>query len=265
MAITHALGGSEAAATGSPVNTITADDLNAVLREGWRDFSERRGDLIFAGLIYPIIGLVAAWAANGGPMTWLLFPLAAGLSILGPLTATGFYELARRRELGLDSGWSHFLDVARGPRRDGIVVVAVMLILLFGGWLLAAGAIYGTFFGLYEPASFASFIGEVLSTPRGWGMILVGNLVGVAFAIAALALSVVSLPMLVDRDVGAGEALATSIAAVRHNPAVMTRWGLTVAALLVIGSIPAFLGLAIVLPWLGYATWHLYRRVVAVS
>lgn len=265
MATTQAIRGAPAAPTVPPVNTISGDDLNAALREGWADFSAKRGDLIFAGLIYPIIGLVAAWAANGGPMTWLLFPLATGLSLVGPLVATGFYELARRREAGLDASWRHFLDVARSPRLDGIAVVAVILVALFAGWLIAAGLIYSAFFGLHEPASLWSFLGEVVSTPQGWGMFVAGMAVGFLFAVAALALSVVSLPMLIDRDVSAGTALSTSIAAVRRNPAVMARWGLTVAALLAIGSLPAFLGLAVALPWLGYATWHLYRRVVPAA
>jgi uncharacterized membrane protein len=258
-----AIGGVPAASTTTPVKPVTSNDLNAALREGLSDFSERRGDLIFIGIIYPVIGLVAAFAANGGPLTHLLFPLAAGLSILGPLTAIGFYELARRRESGLDSSWRHFLDVAKSPQLDGIAVVAVILIGLFAAWLIAAGLIYAAFFGLATPASLGGFISEVLTTPRGWGMIVVGNLVGLVFAVATLAISVFSLPMLVDRDVSAGEAIRASLAGVRANPVVMARWGVIVAALLVLGSIPAFLGLAVVLPWLGYATWHLYRRAFA--
>lgn len=244
-----------------PVRTITGADLGAALREGWEDFREKRGDLLFIGLLYPAIGFAAAMLAQGD-YVWMFFPLGAGLTILGPLTATGFYELARRREAGLESSWWHFLDVAKSPAIEAIAVVAVVLIALFGGWLLTAGLIYSAFFGLAAPASLGAFLGEVLTTPRGWGMILVGNLVGLGFALATLALSAVSLPMLIDRDGGAGRAMRTSIAAFRRNPAVMSRWGLIVAALLVAGSIPLFMGLAVVLPWLGYATWHLYRKVV---
>lgn len=263
MATTHVSGTADN--TALPVNTIDNDDLNAALREGWDDFGDKRGDLIFAALLYPAIGLIAAWAANGGTLTHLLFPMAAGFALVGGLAATGFYELARRRENGQESSWWHFLDVARSPQIDQIIVVAVLLLLLFGAWMISAGLIYSAFFGLAEPRSVGDLLTEVLTTPRGWGMIIVGNLVGLVFAIAALAISVVSLPMLIDRKVSAGAALRTSIASVRRNPLVMARWGLTVAALLVIGSIPAFLGLAVVLPWLGYATWHLYRRVVPAS
>lgn len=265
MVVTQAMTGAPAASTATPVSTLSNDDLNTALRQGWGDFTAKRGDLIFAGLIYPAIGLLAAFAANGGPLTHLLFPMAAGLALLGPLTATGFYELARRREEGRESSWRHFADLLKSPQIDQIGIVAAILIALFVGWLIAAGLVYAAFFGLNEPASLGSFLTEVLTTARGWGMILVGNLVGFVFAVAALCLSITSLPMLVDRNVSAGTALATSIETVRSNPMVTLRWGLTVAVLLVIGSIPAFLGLAVVLPWLGYATWHLYRKAVPVQ
>lgn len=244
------------------VRTLDAHDLNAALREGMADFREKRGDILLIGLLYPLIGFMTVLAVKGDYF-WIVFPLLAGVSILGPLAATGFYELARRREDGQDSSWWHFLDVARGPAFDSIAVVAGVLFALFGAWVVAAAIVYSAFFGGEIWASPGDFLAAVLTTPRGWGMILVGNLVGFCFAVAALALSVVSLPMLIDRDVGAGNAMATSIALVRRNPATMARWGLTVAGLLVLGSLPLFMGLAVVLPWLGYATWHLYRRGVA--
>jgi len=245
-----------------PVRRIDAADVRAALADGYEDFKSKRGDLIFLGLLYPFVGLAAAWLALGNQILPLLFPITAGISLLGPLAATGFYELARRREAGLESGWWHFLDVRKSPALDSIVVVAVILILLFGAWLLSAGLIYATFMGTTEPASVGAFLSELFTTSRGWTMMLVGNLVGLVFAVAAFAVSAVSLPLLIDHDVGAGAAIRTSIHAVRENPAVMTRWGITIAALLVLGSLPVFLGLSVVLPVLGYATWHLYTKVV---
>lgn len=263
MAITH---GSPALRAVSPaaapsVRTITDQDLRAALRDGLADFREKRGDILLVGLLYPAIGFAAAMAADGD-FVWMFFPLVAGLSILGPLAATGFYELARRREDGLESSWWHFLDVARSPAFDSIAVVAGVLLALFGAWVLAAGIVYAAFFGGQSWPGLTTFIAEVLTTPRGWGMMIVGNLVGAGFAVATLALSAISLPMLIDRDVGAGPAMSASIQLFRQNPRVMARWGLMVVGLLVLGSIPLFMGLAVVLPWLGYATWHLYRRAV---
>ena len=251
------------APTKVPIRTITAQDLHAVLAEGFADFNAKRGDLLFIGLLYPVIGLVAAWVALGDPILPLLFPLAAGLSLLGPLVSTGFYELARRREAGLESSWWHFLDVRKSPSLEGIVAVGIVLIALFGAWVASAGAIYWLFIGPQVPISAGDFLTRLFATPEGWAMMIAGNLVGLAFAVVVLAVSVVSLPMLIDKDVDAGTAIATSVRAVRHNGRVMLRWGATVAGLLILGTLPLFLGLAFVLPVLGYATWHLYTRLVA--
>lgn len=244
-----------------PVRRIAPSELRAVLAEAWEDFREKRGDLLFVGLIYPVVGLLAAGIFMGGALLPLLFPIAAGIALLGPLAAVGFYELARRREVGRDAGWEHFLDVRKRPAFDGIMAVAALLLVLFAGWLAAAAALYAAFIG-QAPATISAFLTTLFNTPQGWGLILVGNLVGLGFAALVLALSVVSLPLLVDRDVDARTAIATSIAAARANKGVMARWGLIVAALLAVGSIPAFIGLAVVLPLLGYATWHLYTRLV---
>jgi len=244
-----------------PVRRISSTDLNDALREGFADFMAKRGDLLFVGLLYPAIGLIAALVTLGGLRIEYFFPIAAGISLLGPVAAAGFYELARRREAGLDSSWSHFLDVVRRPAFDSMAVVVGILLLIFGAWVAVAGLLFELLIGV-SSASMGGFVERLFTTPEGWALILIGNLAGAVFAFLVLALSVVSMPMLVDRDVGAGTAIKTSIEAVRRNPGVMLRWGLTVGVLLVLGSIPAFIGLAFVLPWLGYATWHLYTKVV---
>lgn len=244
-----------------PVRTIGGADLKAALREGLADFREKRGDLFVVGMIYPIIGFGAAVASLGGPFIPLFFPILAGVAMLGPVAALGFYELARRREEGLDSTWRHFFDVTRRPGFDSILAVTGLLLVLFLAWVVAAWILYAAFLGA-PPETPGDFLRALFTTGRGWGLILVGNLVGIVFAWIVLLLSVVSLPMLVDRDVGARAAIATSLRAVGANRGLMARWGLTVAGLLVLGAIPAFIGLAFVLPWLGYATWHLYTRLV---
>jgi uncharacterized membrane protein len=251
-----------AASSPLPVRPIAAADLTASLREGWSDFMAMRGDLIFLGLLYPVIGLIAAAVSLGGSLIPLFFPIAAGIGLLGPLAAIGFYELARRREAGLESDWSHFLDVRKRPAMDDIAIVAGVLLCLFLLWLIVAAVLYVALWGPAAPASPGTFLRRLFTTREGWELILLGNAVGALFGVAVLALSVASMPMLVDRDVNAGMAMRTSIAAVRANFALMMKWGLIVAVLLVLGSIPAFIGLAVVLPWLGYSTWHLYTRLV---
>jgi uncharacterized membrane protein len=245
-----------------PVRRITGADLNASLAEGWRDFMEMRGDIIFLMILYPLIGIVAAIATLGGPLLPLFLPIAAGIGLLGPMVAVGFYEMARRRESGLHSNWAHFLDVRERPSFDEIAAVSGLLLAIFGLWLFAAGILYVILFGWVEPSSVSAFLSDVFTTGRGWAMIVIGSAIGLAFAAAVLVLSVVSMPMLVDCNISAANAVRTSIRASRENPGAMLRWGVIVAALLIAGSIPLFIGLAIVLPWLGYSTWHLYTRLV---
>lgn len=244
-----------------PVRTITAVDLNESLAAGYADFKAKRGDLIFVGLLYPLVGAIASVVMTGSDIS-MLFPLFAGLSLLGPLVATGFYELAKRREAGRDSSWWHFFAVLKNRSILSIAAVGIGLLAIFGAWLFAAGLIYTLFFGLQPPGTIANFAEMVLTTRPGWGMIVVGNLVGILFAIVVLAVSVVSLPLLVDRTVSAERAVATSLAAFRRNPGVLLRWGVTVGLILTVAAIPLLIGLAVALPVLGYATWHLYTRLV---
>ena len=245
-----------------PVRTITQADLTQSLRDGYRDFLAKRGDLIFVGFLYPSIGAVAAIAALGGSILPLLFPMLAGLSLLGPLVSTGFYQLAKRREDGLESSWRHFFDIFSSPSREGIFLVGLMLMTIFGAWLVSAGVIYAVFFGARAPESVSALLIEAFTTPQGWAMMLVGNAVGAVFAVIVLATSVVSLPMLIDKRVDAATAVRTSLKAFGRNRALLLNWGVRVAVLLVLGAIPILLGLAFVLPVLGYATWHLYTRLV---
>lgn len=265
MVAVHADPSAELAAPDIPVRTLSPSDLNLSLREGWKDFMSMRGDLIFVGLLYPLIGIVTAAVAFGSNFLQLFFPIAAGISLLGPIVAVGFYELARREEAGLHSNWSHFFDVVKRPSADGLGAVAALLVLIFALWMAAAQGLYAVLWGMTGMTpmdTIGAFLSRLFTTPEGWALIVIGNLIGAAFAVLVLAISFVSLPMLVDCNVDARTAVATSIRAFRANKLMMIRWGLTIGVLLVIGSIPLFIGLAVVLPWLGYATWHLYTHVV---
>ena len=246
-----------------PVRRIGEQDLRFALRAGWEDFQDMRGDIVFAGLIYTFIGVAAVVMTTSRPLIPFFFPVIAGVGLLGPIAAVGFYELAKRREQGqADLHWFNFLDVRKRSTVDDMGIVAALLIGIFALWLIAAGLLYVSLFGWAAPTSISGFLASVLMTPRGWALIIGGAIVGALFGWAVLALSVVSLPMLVDRDVTAAEAVSASWRSAHANKPEMIRWGLTVAGLLVLGSIPLFVGLAVVLPWLGYSTWHLYTRLV---
>ncbi|WP_426413569.1 DUF2189 domain-containing protein [Bradyrhizobium ganzhouense] len=245
-----------------PTRKIGWSDLTAALRLGWEDFQAMPSHAIVLCVIYPVLGLVLFRMVLGYSVLPLLFPLAAGFALIGPFAAIGLYELSRRRERGEEVGAWDAIKVLRAPSFGAMLELGVLLLVLFGAWIGVANAIYIIIFGHAPAASIPDFVTRVLTTPEGWTLIAVGCGVGFLFAVVALCVSVVSFPLMLDRHATAIDAIRTSLRAVAANPVAMAGWGLIVAGLLVIGSLPLFVGLAVVLPVLGHATWHLYRRVV---
>jgi uncharacterized membrane protein len=245
-----------------PIRKIGLSDLREVLRLGWEDFQAMPSHAVVVCLIYPVLGLVLFRMVLGHSVLPLLFPLAAGFALIGPFAAIGLYELSRRRERGEEVEAWDAIKVLRAPSFGAMLELGVLLLVLFGVWIGVANAIYVAIFGHAAAASIPDFATRVLTTPEGWSLIIVGCGVGFLFAVVALCVSVVSFPLMLDRHATAIDAIRTSLWAVMKNPVAMAAWGLIVAALLVIGSIPLFVGLAVVLPVLGHATWHLYRKVV---
>jgi uncharacterized membrane protein len=244
------------------VRRIDAGDLKDALSKGLDDFEAYRTDVIFLCLIYPLVGIVLVWLTFGYDMLPLLFPLASGFALIGPVAAVGLYEMSRRREQGVRITWMDAFGVLRSPGFGAILVLGLVLVAIFVLWLLTASLIYQLTLGPELPVSISAFVREMFTTRAGWAMIVAGVGVGFLFAVLVLTISVVSFPLLLDRDVGLPTAVSTSIRAVLTNPGPMAVWGLIVAGSLVIGSIPAFLGLIVVMPVLGHATWHLYRKLV---
>lgn len=254
--------GGEAAKSLPEVRRIGLSDLHDALRRGWEDFKAVPSHAIMLCAIYPVLGLMLARAVLGYSVLPLLFPLAAGFALLGPFAALGLYELSRRRELGQTPSAWQATSVLRSPSFGSMLALGALLLTLFVVWVATAQAIYVAAFG-YEPAAdIPGFATRVLTTPEGRWLIVVGCGVGFLFALAALCLSVVSFPMMLDRHAGVADAMLTSMRVMVKNPLTMAAWGIIVAALLVLGSIPFFLGLAVVVPLLGHATWHLYRKVL---
>ncbi|MDB5362849.1 MAG: Protein of unknown function transrane [Rhodospirillales bacterium] len=244
------------------VRRIRAADLWAAIVQGFADFRAYRTDVIFLSLIYPLIGIVLAQAALGHDLVPLLFPLAAGFALIGPFAGVGLYELSRRREQGAPVRWSDALGAFRSPSWGAIAVLGCMLMALYVAWLVAAETIYMVTLGPEPPVSIDAFVQAALTTAPGWTMIGVGIGVGFLFAVVALAIGAIAFPLLLDRPVGVDTAIWTSVRAVLVNPVPMALWGLMVTGGLVLGSIPAFVGLIVVMPVLGHATWHLYRKLV---
>jgi uncharacterized membrane protein len=251
------------------IRHIHVADIREVLRKGYDDFGAYRTDVIFLCLIYPIVGLVFARMAFHYEMIPLLFPLASGFALVGPFFGTGLYEMSRRREIALQRGaehsasWTYAFSVFRSPNFGPISVLGFMLIVLLVAWLACAWWIYMAIHGPQPDESWAAFAQGVLTTPAGWWLIVVGCGVGFCFALLSMVISVVAFPLLLDRpEVGLATAIGTSIRCVAVNPVPMAAWGLTVAAGLILGSIPLFIGLVVALPVLGHATWHLYRKLM---
>jgi uncharacterized membrane protein len=262
MANFHVIAGADESMTLPAVRDIGAPEFKDALRKGFDDFKEMPTHLAFLGLIYPILGVclgALTFSSNALP---LIFPLVSGFALLGPLAAIGLYELSRRRELGLDTSWVHLFDVLRSPSLPSILALGGVLMVIFIVWLGVAQALYEGLYGSMPPDSYLGFLREVLTTGRGWTLIILGHLIGLVFAAIVFSISVVSFPMLLDRDCGVASAVQTSIRAVMVNPKTMAVWALVVTALLILGSIPLLVGLAVVMPILGHTSWHVYRKVV---
>jgi uncharacterized membrane protein len=244
------------------VRRIELADLKDVLARGISDFAAYRTDVMFLCVIYPVAGLLLAWLAFGYDLLQLVFPLAFGFALIGPVAAVGLYEISRRREQGIEITWADAFGVVRAPAFGAILVLGLVLLAMLLLWLAAAQGVYVMTLGPEPPASLGAFARDVLTTRAGWALVAVGVGVGAVFAVLVLTISVVSFPLLLDRNVGLYAAVATSVRAVATNPGPMAVWGLIVAGALAIGSIPLLLGLIVVIPVLGHATWHLYRKVV---
>lgn len=244
------------------IRHIEVSDLWAALREGLRDLGVARSDVVFVAIFYPLAGLVLARLMANANMLPLVAPLVSGFALLGPVAAVGLYEISRRLEANEEVSWSTPFDVRKSPAFTSILAFGAIVALIFAVWLAAAWGVYAITLGPEAPTSLASFLRDVFGTGAGWAMIILGTAVGAVFAAFTFAISVISVPLMLDRDVGVGRAMAASVEAVRTNPKPMLVWGLMIAAAMVLGSLPALIGLMFVLPLFGHASWRLYRKLV---
>lgn len=262
MANFHVLAGGSGQLVTPHVRQITFADIGEALRRGAQDFLAAPSHVAFIGLIYPVAGVCLAALTFSGNALPLLYPLVTGFALVGPFAAVGLYEMSRRRELGHEMSWTDALDVLRSPAMPSIIGLGLLLTCILLGWLATAQALYEWLYGPFAPQSYGGFLQEVLTTRRGWTLIVVGNLIGAFYALLVLSISWIAFPLLVHRDVGLAVAVQTSARAFLKNSFMAIAWGVIVAVALALGSVPLLVGLIVVVPVLGHATWHLYRRVI---
>ncbi len=244
------------------IRRIGLGDLWQALRQGFDDFTFKPTHIVFICVIYPLFALLLTLFLTGENVLHLAFPVVSGMTLLGPVVAVCLFEMSRRREQGLEVSWGSAFGFVHSASFAPILAVSLLMMLLYVAWLYMAQLIYFGLFGEAPPASVSDFATQVLSTRRGGALVAYGTFVGFIFALVAYSISVVSLPLLVDRQVSAVTAITTSIRAVAANSTVMALWAVIVVALLAVGAALLLIGLAVVLPVLGHATWHLYRKLV---
>ncbi len=261
-------GGGSAAATEPRVRRIDLHDVGDALAQGWADFRASPTHLVILGLVYPVVGLMFGRIASGYDALPMIYPLVGGFALIGPIAAVGLYEMSKRREEGATVTWRNAFDVFRSPRLGSIVVLGVMLGVLFVAWLVVAKVIYNLTLADADAHSIGTLLDATINTKAGHALLVYGTFAGFLFAVVALTVGVVSIPLVVDRQVGTGPsdeaavAVRTSLRAVAANPVPIAVWGVIVAAGLAIGAGTLLVGFAVVMPVLGHATWHLYRRLV---
>ncbi len=243
------------------VRAITIDDISAALSDGLRDFRTAPAFGLLIGAIYAIGGNVLFWAAASFDFLFIAYPLAAGFALVAPFAAVGIYETSRRLAVGGETSVGALIGSVPPHARRELGYMALVTAFGMIAWIYAAGFVYALFFGL-RPLDYTDIVSAVVSTPRGIFFLVAGNIVGAVMATVIFAVSVIAYPMLLDRDIDFVTAMITSIRTVFAAPLVMLGWGIFVGTLLAVAILPMFLGLIVVLPWLGHATWHLYRRAV---
>lgn len=241
---------------------IAADDVIDALGKGLRDFQALPLYGLAIGGLYAVGGVVIVLSVTALGLTYLAYPLAAGFALIGPFAAIALYEVSRRREVGEVPSVAEIWRAIRS--RGELGWMAFVTLFIFVMWMYQVRFLMALFLGLH--ASFSNiqqFITTVLTTSEGLAFLIVGNLEGAVLSLILFSLTVVSFPLLLDRDVDFVTAMITSVRAVVTSPVPMIGWALVIVVLLIVSALPFFLGLLVTLPVLGHSTWHLYRRIVA--
>ena len=244
------------------VRTLTWADLRASLAAGWSDFIHAPLFGLFFGGIYAVGGLLMLLFLIVLDTPWMIIPLAVGFPLVGPFVAVGLYEVSRRRQAGEPLKWGGVLSVVFQQRNRQLGWTAFVVLFIFWVWIYQVRLLLALFLGFQSFASIGGFLSVVTSTVEGLTFLAVGTCVGAFLAFVLYATSVITMPLLLDRDIDLVSAMIVSFKTIHKNPVVMIGWGVLITVLTAIALALAFLGLLVVLPVLGHATWHLYCRAV---
>ena len=239
---------------------LTLSDIAMALRAGARDFRRAPQFGLFFSAVYVVGGFVLIWV-GAGHVSWTL-ATSLGFPLIAPFAAAGLYEVSRRMEAGQPLEWRAILGIVWNERTRQLPWLGAIIVIYFLFWTFLAHMIFALFMGLTTMTNISASL-DVFMTPNGLAMIGVELGVGAILAFVLFSMTVVSLPLVLDREVDFVTAMLTSMKAVRENLFVMLVWAMVIAVLSLVALLPWFLGLMVVLPILGHATWHLYRKVVA--
>lgn len=247
------------------INRLRMDDVKAAFADGWRDFRSYPTFGLFFGAIYVLGGLFIAVMLTYYHLPWMIIPVAIGFPLIGPFVAVGLYEISRRNQKGEAISWKAVLAEVFRQRERQLSWMAFVVLFIFWIWIYQVRLLMALFLGFRIPATLDAFVNVVLTTPPGLLFLTVGTIVGAVLATILFTATVISMPLLLDHDVDFVTAMLTSMRTVIDNPAPMLAFGVIVAALSILSLIPLFLGLLVVLPVAGHATWHLYRRAITAT
>jgi uncharacterized membrane protein len=245
------------------VQTVTFADIRAAVADGWRDFAAAPAFGLFFGAVYALGGLLVVGSVVALDMEYLAYPLAAGFALIGPFIAVGLYEVSRRREQGKPLTWGGVLGAMNQSRRSELSWMAFVMLFALVLWMYQIRLLIAFLMADSAAGTMGDFMTQLVTTTNGLLFLGIGHVIGAILSLVIFSITVISVPMLLDRDIDFITAMIASIKTVATSPVPMIGYGLCVVLALLAACLPAFLGLLLVLPVLGHATWHLYRRAIA--
>ena len=245
------------------VNKVTSDDITASLKAGFSDFLARPVMSGFFGLFYAVFGLFFVWTLVWLGKIWMIIPAVVAFPLVAPFAAAGLYEMSRRLQKGESFGWSEILTVVADQRNREMGWMAFVTLFIFWVWMYQVRLLLAIILQNASFSGFDGFLNTVFFTPQGWIFLAVGTCIGAILSAALFSVTVIAMPMLLDRETNFVSAMVTSVRVVTENPVVMLTWAAIISVTVLLSLVPAFLGLIVTLPVLGHTTWHLYQRAVS--